>query len=149
MNLVRKTICIVLAVCTMSTACVVFASDSDAAEQSKEEVVMQAAGEEEVSPMTSRIALDASITAAGASWTQPIGYGSYRIWVDNTTDYAMTVIIKGGWGEDEHRFTVGKHSDRPYTINNAGWGRHTVSFDTSSGVYSGTVRVRVSDATLS
>lgn len=148
MNLVRKVICIALAVCTMSTACVVFAADSNTAEKNEGQMVVQTGTGEEISPLTSRIAVDAAIRESGVSWTQPIGYGSYRIWVDNTTNKTMVVTITGGFGEKSHTFSVPKKSNKSLTVNDAGWGKHTVSFDNDSGEYSGTVRVRISDATL-
>lgn len=147
MNYLRKFVCIILAVCAMSTACVCLAGDQSAT--TEEDAIVQNETVGDASPMTSRIALDTNITENGGSWSQPIGYGSYRVWIDNTTNERMTVKITGGWGEEDHVFIVNAKKNKTYVINSAGWGTHRISFDTPSGAFSGTARVRVSDTALS
>ena len=135
-----------LAVCTLASACVGSATSVDGTEEAtlivdKKELI-------EIQPMANYVQLDTKITAAGASWTQPWGYSSYRIWVDNTTNQTMTVTITSVL-EDTHVFSVFPKSGKTYTINEASYGKHSIDFQTNNGVVSGTVRVRVANEALS
>ena len=134
-----------LAVCTLASACVVSATSVDGTEEAtlivdKKELI-------EIQPMANYVQLDTKITAAGASWTQPWGYSSYRIWVDNTTNRTMTVTITSTF-EPAHSFTVGSLSNKSYVVNDASYGKHKVVSSTSNDMLSGTVRVRVSETPL-
>ena len=82
------------------------------------------------------------------NWSQNSGYGSYRVWVDNTTSQRMTVTITSRSASDQHTFYVPANSSKTYTVNDAVSGNHTITFATVSGDLSGTVRVRVSEEPL-
>lgn len=141
MNHWRKMVCAVLAACSLSTVCVAGAVEPTtpaAAEVQGSAIV----------PLASHIGLDASITRKSESWSQNSGYGSYRVWVDNTTSQRMTVTITSRSNADQHTFYVPANSNKTYTVNDAVSGNHIITFATASGVLSGTVRVRVSEEPL-
>ena len=85
---------------------------------------------------------------SGVSWYQPKEYVSYRIWVDNTTNNSMRVTITDPQGRIR-TFSVPAHGNKSYVGNGVESGTYRLSFSTSNGVLSGTVRVRVSDVALS
>lgn len=61
----------------------------------------------------------------------------------------MKVTVKYGNGGYSHVETIAANDARVVmTVNNAAAGEHTISFTTSRGAGSGTVRVRVSDTAL-
>lgn len=145
-KVLRKLAGVTLAACTLTSACVAGAvscnyEENTAAIFNKESVT-------KIEPLSNYVQLDTKITAAGASWTQPWGYSSYRIWVDNTTRQTMTVTITSVL-EKTHTFSVLPKSSRNYVINEASYGKHSISFKTSDSVLSGTVRVRVANEALS
>ena len=138
----KKVVGLVLAACTLASACVTSAASVNYAEDT-----VGRNGSVEIRPMSSYVQLDTKITAAGASWIQPWVYSSYRIWVDNTTNRTMTVTITSAF-EPTHSFTVGSLSNKSYVINDVSYGKHKVVFSTSNNMLSGTVRVRVSETAL-
>jgi len=85
------------------------------------------------------------ISAGGSEWTQPIGYCSYRVWVDNTSNETMKVTVTSDGGT--FVMEVAPNSSKIIlTVNNAAEGYvHKIDFKTQSGVGSGSVAVRVSD----
>ena len=98
--------------------------------------------------MASHIAVDTTVTKYGVSWYQPKEYVSYRIWVDNTTNNSMRVTITDPQGR-LRTFSVPAHGNKSYVGNGVESGTYRLSFSSSNGVLSGTVRVRVSDVALS
>ncbi|MGM9564508.1 hypothetical protein [Evtepia sp.] len=98
--------------------------------------------------MANRLALNDPIVRKSESWEQDRGYGSYRVWVENTTSQRMTVTITSRSASDQHTFYVPANSNKTYTVNNAVSGTHTITFTTANGDLSGTVRVRVSEEPL-
>lgn len=96
----------------------------------------------------SHIAVDTTVTKYGVSWYQPKEYVSYRIWVDNTTNNSMRVTITDPQGR-LRTFSVPAHGNKSYVGNGVESGTYRLSFSSSNGVLSGTVRVRVSDVALS
>jgi hypothetical protein len=98
--------------------------------------------------MASHIAVDTRVTKYGVSWYQPKEYVSYRIWVDNTTNNSVRVTITDPQGRIR-TFSVPAHGNKSYVGNGVESGTYRLSFSTSNGVLSGTVRVRVSDVALS
>ena len=146
MTLCKRALSIILAVCAFSTACI-----AGAAEASQVEPVVPVetgTGGTIVQPMNDYVLVDHSITKDGASWSQPWGYGSYRVWVENTTKLAMSVTITYS-GNKTRVFSVPAGKSETYVVNDATYGSHKISFKTVNNVLSGTVRVRVSDMTLS
>lgn len=142
MNHWRKMVCTVLVACSLSAVCV-----AGAVEQSIPSEAVEAQGTE-IIPMANRLTIDMAITRKSESWHQDSGYGSYRVWVDNTTSQRMTVTITSRSASDQHTFYVPANSNKTYTVNNAVSGTHTITFATASGYLSGTVRVRVSEEPL-
>lgn len=142
MNHWRKMVCTVLAACSLSVV-----GTAGAVEPSIPSGAAEAQGTEIV-PMASHIGLDVSITRKSESWSQNSGYGSYRVWVENTTSQRMTATITSRSASDQHTFYVSANSNKTYTVNNAVSGTHTITFATASGYLSGTVRVRVSEEPL-
>ena len=135
-------VCTVLAACSLSVV-----GTAGAVEPSIPSGAGEAQGTEIV-PFASHIGLDVSITKTSESWSQNSGYGSYRVWVDNTTSQRMTVTITSRSASDQHTFYVPANSNKTYTVNDAVSGTHTITFTTASGDLSGTVRVRVSEEPL-
>ena len=138
----RKIVCTVLAACSLSAVCV-----AGAVEPSSPSGAVEAQGTE-IIPMANRLSIDKAITRKSESWEQDKGYGSYRVWVENTTSQRMTVTITSRSASDQHTFYVPANSSKTYTVNGAVSGNHTITFATASGVLSGTVRVRVSEEPL-
>lgn len=73
---------------------------------------------------------------------------SCRIWVDNTVSNSMRVKITD-LQRDTKIFSVPAHGNKSYVGNGVESGTYRLSFSSSNGVLSGTVRVRVSDVALS
>lgn len=73
---------------------------------------------------------------------------SCRIWVDNTVSNSMRVKITDPQ-RDTKIFSVPAHGNKSYVGNGVESGTYRLSFSTSNGVLSRTVRVRVSDVALS
>lgn len=143
----KKVLCTSLAACALSAACVAGAAEpTDVTDNLA--ATMAAPGPSENLPMANYIILDTMVTLNGASWTQPVGYSAYRVWVDNTTKQQMTVTVSGGLGESSKTFSIPAGGNKSITENNAGIGKHTISFKVPSGVLSGTVRVRTSNEAL-
>lgn len=93
----------------------------------------------------SYIIVDDPVSAGGSEWTQPRGYCGYRVWVENTSNARMRVTVTSDGGTFV-RYVDAHDSRTILVVNNAAEGRvHKINFMTSSGVGSGTVRVRVSD----
>lgn len=137
----KKILCMFLVVCALASDCIAGAVGPIAME-------FQAGGAE-AQPMVSYVIVDNDVSKDGASWTQPRGYSSYRVWVENTTNYQMKVTIQSSSSEDSHIFYVSANDDKTYVVNDAVSGAHTITFSTSTGVLSGTVRVRVANVVLS
>lgn len=135
----KKFVGLILAVCTLAPACVTSAASVDYTEGIDGSVAIQ--------PMSSYIQLDTKVTVAGASWTQPWGYSSYRIWVDNTTGTLMTVTITSPGGQKKNLY-VPADTSKTYTENSAKYGKYRVSFQCYGDTLSGTIRVRVSETSL-
>lgn len=135
-------VCTVLAACSLSVV-----GTAGAVEPSIPSGAVEAQGTE-IIPMANRLSIDKSITRKSESWEQDRGYGSYRVWVENTTSQRMTVTITSRSASDQHTFYVPANSSKTYTVNDAVSGTHTITFATASGVLSGTVRVRVSEEPL-
>ena len=143
MNLWKKLVCLVLAVCSLSVV-----GTARAVETTMLPAVLGAQSTE-IQPMASHIGLDAAIKKTGLSWMQTRGYGSYRVWVENTTNRQMKVTITSSSSSDYHQYYVPAKDSRTYVVNNAVSGSHSISFDAGGGDVSGTVRVRVSEEPLS
>ena len=109
------------------------------------EVVLVDDGTRLPTPRASQVVVEASISSLGASWVQPFGNNSYKIWVDNTTDQVMTVTHVSGLRNDTYE--VEPNSKRVVAVvNNAiPFAEHRLDFSTPNGVLSGRVTVRVSD----
>lgn len=142
MNQWKKLVCLVLAVCSLSVV------GTAGAVETTEVPALSESQNTEIQPMASHIELDAAIRKTGLAWIQPRGYGSYRVWVENTTNRLMTVTITSSSSSDSHRYYVSANDSRTYVINDAVSGTHTISFDAGSESVSGTVRVRVSNEML-
>lgn len=137
----KKALSTALALCALSSACIAGAAEPvNPTEAGLGGAVAQ--------PMTDYVILNTTIKKDGESWTQPIGYNSYRVWVENTTKLAMTVTITYS-GSKTHVFSVPAGKSDTYVVNDAVSGSHKISFKTVNNVLSGTVRVRVSDVALS
>lgn len=147
MKMLKKAICVVLAVCSMATACVTFAAEPETV-QEKTKVTVQDGEIEDIVPIANEIALDSSIADQGASWHQKWGYKYYRVWIVNAGKYDMKVTITGGLSEPDHSYTVPAGKGKNYTVKNAGYGKHKISFSTADGKLMGTVRVRISEEAL-
>ena len=84
------------------------------------------------------------ITTRGASWIQPFGYSSYKIWVQNTTNYEMTITHTSGLVNDVY-YVAANSSDVILVVNSAvPFAQHKLDFMTETGEVSGYVSVRVS-----
>lgn len=142
MMLYQRMMGAILVTCVLATACVAGAAEPVAQE------TMPAAAGSTVDPMASRLVLDTPIPKGGAAWYQEKGYTSYRVWVENTTQYKMTVTITEPSGTTRS-FTVDAGKNKTYPVNGASSGAHKLSFSTGGHEVSGTVRVRVSDVALS
>lgn len=95
----------------------------------------------------SNIILDDTINSSGRDWDQPNGYGYFRIWVENTTNEEMNVIITYG-NNKSVSFDVPANDAIPKTYSNASPVHHDVSFSTPSGTITGNIKVRVSNEPL-
>lgn len=129
-NFCKRTLCTILILCSFSFVCIPSAAESS-----------------EQSPMSSDIALDTTALQYGPAWYQPAGYPSYRVWVENTTNYIMTVKITKPNGLTT-TFLVPAGGNNRYVSNNATTGAHELTFSTTGNVVSGTVRVRISTMPL-
>lgn len=137
----RQILCIILILCSVPFICM--AGDIEAVNQP---LPLENAGTQssaDPSPLASVIALDQSITRSSFSWYQQEGYPSYRVWVENTTNYIMTVRITSPNGLTT-TFLVPAGGDNKCVSNNAIEGGYDINFSTTGNVLSGTVRVRVS-----
>lgn len=137
----KRTLCTILVLCTFSFVCMTGATEDT--NQALPTGVINNQNTDTTSPMSSDIALDRSITRSNASWYQPSGYPSYRVWVENTTNYIMTVRITAPTGLTS-TFLVPAGGSNKYVSNNATNGAHDLTFSTTGNVLGGTVRVRVS-----
>jgi len=129
----KRVLGIVLAWCALSSVCAM------GAESTVEKRDQESWKGTETKLMASHI---------GVSWYQPKEYVSYRIWVDNTTNNSMRVTITDPQGR-LRTFSVPAHGNKSYVGNGVESGTYRLSFSSSNGVLSGTVRVRVSDVALS
>lgn len=137
----KRILCTILVLCTFSFVCITGAIETPNPALPVGRIDGQNTGT--ASPLSSDIALDRSITRSNASWYQPSGYPSYRVWVENTTNYIMTVRITAPTGLTT-TFLVPAGGTNKYVSNNATNGAHDLTFSTTGNVLSGTVRVRVS-----
>ena len=138
----KRVLGIVLAWCALSSVCAM------GAESTVEKRDQESWKGTETKLMASHIAVDTTVTKYGVSWYQPKEYVSYRIWVDNTTNNSMRVTITDPQGR-LRTFSVPAHGNKSYVDNGVESGTYRLSFSSSNGVLSGTVRVRVSDVALS
>lgn len=96
-------------------------------------------------PRASQVVVEQSISSLGASWTQPFGNNSYKIWVDNTTDELMTITHTSGFITRIYELEANM-SDVVDVVNDAiPFAAHYLDFSTQSGTLSGRVTVRVAD----
>lgn len=142
MRVYQKMIGAVLTFCMLTTVCATAASDSITEENS---FVSVNAGN--IIPMASNLILDSSISSAGTGWYQEKHYTSYRVWVENTSQYKMTVTITEPNGT-KRNFTVDAGKNKSYSVNGVSSGFYRLSFNTGGKDVSGTVRVRVADVSL-
>lgn len=137
----KQILCATLLLCSLPFICV--AGDMEAANQPLPIENATAQSSVAPSPFASVIALDQSITRSSFSWYQQEGYPSYRVWVENTTSYIMTVQITSPNGLTT-TFLVPAGGNNKYVSNSAIEGGYDITFRTTGNVLSGTVRVRVS-----
>lgn len=141
----KNVLCSALAFCSLASACAFAATDV-----SNETLPLSTKTEQNntsISPMSSVLALDMSITKSSAAWAQLKEYVAYRIWVDNTTGALMTVTITSPSGKTKNLY-ITSGSNKTYTDNNAESGIYKLAFHTYADTLSGTVRVRVSTRSL-
>lgn len=83
------------------------------------------------------------ITTDGTDWVQPFGYGSYKIWIENSTDEEMTIVHTAGFKERQYK--VPAHENKVVFINNSALPNvsHVLDFSIPSGAASGDVLGRV------
>lgn len=100
-------------------------------------------------PRASQVVVEQSINSTGASWTQPFGNNSYKIWVENTTSQTMTITHKSGIKNDT--YTVAANTNKVILVVNDAlpFAAHYLDFSTPNGILSGRVTVRVSDVNQS
>ena len=126
----KRVLGIVLAWCALSSVCAM------GAESTVEKRDQESWKGTETKLMASHIAVDTTVTKYGVSW------------VDNTTNNSMRVTITDPQGR-LRTFSVPAHGNKSYVGNGVESGTYRLSFSSSNGVLSGTVRVRVSDVALS
>lgn len=141
----KQILCVTLILCSLPFICV--AGDMEAVNQPLPSENANAQSSTVPSPMASLIALEESITRNSFSWYQQRGYPSYRVWVENTTNYIMTVKITSPNGLTT-TFLVPAGGSNQHVSNNATDGGYDITFNTTGNVLSGTVRVRVSTVPL-
>lgn len=144
-NFYKRTLCIALILCTF--ACVCMTEAADASESPYILGTGSSKNTETPSPMSSDVVLDRNISSNSLTWYQPGGYPSYRVWVENTTNYIMTVRITSPRGLTT-TFLVPAGGNNRCVSNNAVEGGHELTFSTTGNVVSGTVKVRVSTMPL-
>lgn len=88
------------------------------------------------------------ITTEGTSWVQPFGYGSYRIWVKNTTNEEMTITHCAGISSVPYKVPANTAAVVCVENHAIPYVSHTLDFSIPSGAGSeevlGTVAVRIS-----
>lgn len=139
-NLLNRILCVILILCSFSLVTITGATGTSLEKKNNEDNTTP-------SPMASAIALDTNVTQSGSAWYQMNGYPSYRVWVENTTNYIMTVRITSPKGLTT-TFLVPAGGSNKCISNNATEGVHELTFSTTGNVVSGTVRVRVSTMPL-
>lgn len=139
----KRLLSFILVLCTLSTACMVCATESET-ENTSPACIEELSGADLFS---SKLQVDASITRKSISWTQPNGYTAYRIWVENTTSVEMKVTIVDSKNKTQ-AFYVPSKGNKTFTDNRAVTGNYTISFYTGNVAPSGSVRVRVSTESL-
>ena len=137
----KQILCITLILCSLPFICM--AGDMETISQPSPLDNANAQSSTDLSPMASVIAMDQSITRSNFSWYQQEGYPSYRVWVENTTNYIMTVRITSPKGLTT-TFLVPAGGSNKCVSNTAVEGGYDISFSTTGNVLGGTVRVRVS-----
>lgn len=139
----KRLLSFILVLCTLSTACMVYATGSET-ENTSPACIEELSG---VDLFSSKLQVDASITRKSMTWTQPNGYTAYRIWVENTTSVEMKVTIVDSKNKTQ-AFYVPSKGSKTFTDNHAVTGNCTISFYTGTVAPSGSVRVRVSTESL-
>lgn len=138
-TLLKNLLCSTLVICSLASACMIPAAE--APDQYSTDT------NTEISPRSSIITLDVSITRSSYSWFQQGGYTAYRIWVDNTTGALMTVTITSPSGQTKNVY-ITSGSNKTYTNNDAEAGTYHISLHTYADALSGTLRVRASTMPL-
>lgn len=100
-------------------------------------------------PRASQVVVEQSINSTGASWTQPFGNKSYKVWISNTTNQTMTITHRSGLRNDTYQ--VAPNTNKVILVVNDAipFAAHYLDFSTTNGVLSGRVTVRVSDVAQS
>ena len=142
-NVWKKFVGFSLTVCVLVSACAVGAAGGTETGGCNPEE----RGGIEIMPLENHLVINKGIDKYGVSWEQDKGYPSYRVWVENTTNRQMRVTISEPSGQKEI-FYVPAGGNKTHTVNDAMSGFYRIDFVTSSGVLSGTVRVRVSETLL-
>lgn len=139
----KRLLSFILVLCTLSTACMVCATESET-ENTPSVYIEELSGAE---LFATKLPIDSTITRKSMTWTQPNGYTAYRIWVENTTSVEMKVTIVDSKNKTQ-AFYVPSKGNKTFTDNHAVTGNYTISFYTGNVAPSGSVRVRVSTESL-
>lgn len=139
----KRLLSFILVLCTLSTACMVCATESET-ENTPSVYIEELSGAE---LFATKLPIDNTITRKSMTWTQPDGYTAYRIWVENTTSVEMKVTIVDSKNKTQ-AFYVPSKGNKTFTDNRAVTGKYTISFYTGTVTPTGLVRVRVSTESL-
>ena len=139
----KRLLSFILVLCTLSTACMVCATESET-ENTPSVYIEELSGAE---LFATKLPIDSTITRKSMTWTQPNGYTAYRIWVENTTSVEMKVTIVDSKNKTQ-AFYVPSKGNKTFTDNHAVTGNYTISFYTGNVAPSGSVRVIVSTESL-
>ena len=139
----KRLLSFILVLCTLSTACMVCATESET-ENTPSVYIEELSGAE---LFATKLPIDSTITRKSMTWTQPNRYTAYRIWVENTTSVEMKVTIVDSKNKTQE-FYVPSKGNKTFTDNRAVTGDYTISFYTGNVAPSGSVRVRVSTESL-
>ena len=139
----KRLLSFILVLCTLSTACMVCATESET-ENTPSVYIEELSGAE---LFATKLPIDSTITRKSMTWTQPNGYTAYRIWVENTTSVEMKVTIVDSKNKTQ-AFYVPSKGSKTFTNNHAVTGDYVISFYTGTVAPSGSVRVRISTESL-
>ena len=130
----KRLLSFILVLCTLSTACMVCATESET-ENTPSVYIEELSGAE---LFATKLPIDSTITRKSMTWTQPNGY---------TTSVEMKVTIVDSKNKTQ-AFYVPSKGNKTFTDNHAVTGNYTISFYTGNVAPSGSVRVRVSTESL-